>query len=179
VVFSALRSANITILVERKSRYVALIYNTNKYTQTAVSGIQKRLQSLPVSARKSYTFDRGSEFASYKQLEMPGLPHSSSGLLFHTNYKGCARNLNLPPLKFKAGNKRQRAGSVSQRAAYRIWLWIIEQQTAEATVHHADNLELPPRCGDAHFCAIANGTSGTITTTAVLDASALGTHARA
>ena len=70
VVSGALKNANITTLVERKSRYVKLLHNTDKYTKTVIGNIKKAMSGLPKKLRKSMTFDRGTEFASYRILDI-------------------------------------------------------------------------------------------------------------
>jgi IS30 family transposase len=68
VVFGSLRSSNVTTIVERKSRLTKLVHNQNKYTNEVVGGIKEKLSQLPKRLVKTITFDRGSEFASYRNL---------------------------------------------------------------------------------------------------------------
>jgi IS30 family transposase len=70
VIFTILKSSNVTTLLERTSRYAELIYNPNKYSTTIIGNIDKRLESLPADLRKTITFDRGREFAKYNDLDM-------------------------------------------------------------------------------------------------------------
>jgi IS30 family transposase len=94
VVFSSLRSANVTTLVERKSRYIKLVHNHNKYTKSVISGIQNALKDIPAQYRKTITFDRGTEFASYRQLGITTYfcnPHSPWQKGSNENFNGRLR----------------------------------------------------------------------------------------
>jgi transposase, IS30 family len=91
VIFRALKSANVTTLVERKSRFVKLIYNTSKYTDEVIGGIKNTLCTLPKSHCKSITFDRGTEFASYRDLGLTTFfcnPHSPWQKGSNENFNG-------------------------------------------------------------------------------------------
>lgn len=68
--------ANVTSLIERKSRYTLLVKNRNKSTTPVISGIAERLKSLPPTSRQSITFDRGFEFMSYPLLRQAYGIHS-------------------------------------------------------------------------------------------------------
>ena len=70
VIFSSLKSSNVTTLVERKSRFVKLAHNNSKYTKEVIGGIKNALSNVPSKHKKTITFDRGTEFASYKNLEL-------------------------------------------------------------------------------------------------------------
>jgi IS30 family transposase len=61
--------ANVTSLVERKSRFTFLLPNQDKRSAAVVAGIADALRGLPENARLTVTFDRGSEFASYAALD--------------------------------------------------------------------------------------------------------------
>lgn len=61
--------ANITTLVERKSRYTIIIKNQNRRSEVVTGHIKDKLIALPRSARQSLTLDRGSEFAAWKLLD--------------------------------------------------------------------------------------------------------------
>jgi transposase, IS30 family len=61
--------ANVTSLVERKSRFTFLLPNEDKRSQAVVAGIADALRPLPEDARRTVTFDRGSEFAGYAALD--------------------------------------------------------------------------------------------------------------
>jgi IS30 family transposase len=54
--------SNITVLVERKSRFVMSIKNENKSPISVLSGISELLEDLPIKAKRSITLDRGKEF---------------------------------------------------------------------------------------------------------------------
>jgi transposase, IS30 family len=60
--------ANLTSLVERKSRLTRLVPNHNRRSRQVIGAIGQALESLPPIARQSITFDRGSEFLSYDEL---------------------------------------------------------------------------------------------------------------
>ena len=94
VVFGSLRSANVSTIVERKSRFVQLIYNQNKYTKTVIGGIRSALHELPSRYVKTITFDRGTEFASYKDLRIDTYfcnPHSPWQKGGNENFNGRLR----------------------------------------------------------------------------------------
>ncbi|MET3726072.1 IS30 family transposase [Sphingomonas trueperi] len=60
--------ANLTTLVERRSRFTILCPNPSKHSTEVITGIERRLRSLPPPLRRSITFDRGTEFARYPRL---------------------------------------------------------------------------------------------------------------
>ena len=64
--------ANVTTLVERRSRYVVLLRNNDRQSKPIVNKLIEALAPLPAEARRSVTFDRGSEFAAWRALG-PGL----------------------------------------------------------------------------------------------------------
>ena len=68
-------NANVTTLVERKSRFTVLIKNQNRKSAVVVGQIKDHLTSLPQSSRRSVTFDRGSEFMGWRDLN----PHLGLG----------------------------------------------------------------------------------------------------
>lgn len=59
---------NMTSAVERVTRYAILIPNEDRQSEPVMTAIADALLSLPLDARKSYTFDRGTEFAAWRQL---------------------------------------------------------------------------------------------------------------
>ncbi|MBP2448624.1 IS30 family transposase [Rhizobium leguminosarum] len=61
--------ANVTSLVERKSRYTVLIKNPSRHSRPIMDKIIKAFSPLPAFARQSFTFDRGTEFAGFRALE--------------------------------------------------------------------------------------------------------------
>jgi IS30 family transposase len=60
--------ANVTSLVERKSRLVRLVPNRDRRSQSVIGAIGDALVTLPPAARQTITFDRGSEFLGYDHL---------------------------------------------------------------------------------------------------------------
>src|SRR4051812_15100052 len=60
--------ANVTSLVERKSRFTFLLANEDKRSAAVVAGVAEALRGLPEDARRTVTFDRGTEFAAYPEL---------------------------------------------------------------------------------------------------------------
>lgn len=94
VVFGSLRSSNVTTIVERKSRLTKLVHNQNKYTNEVVGGIKEKLSQLPKRLVKTITFDRGSEFASYRNLGVTTYfcnPHSPWQKGGNENFNGRLR----------------------------------------------------------------------------------------
>jgi IS30 family transposase len=63
------RNGNITTLVERKTRFAIAVKNDTKHTEIVINGIIRKLSTLPPNLRQSITFDQGTEFASYQQLQ--------------------------------------------------------------------------------------------------------------
>jgi transposase, IS30 family len=61
--------ANVTSLMERTSRFTLLLANEDKRSTSVVAGIADALRGLPEDARRTITFDRGSEFAGYTVLD--------------------------------------------------------------------------------------------------------------
>lgn len=61
--------ANLTSLVERRSRFTILARNPSRHSAGVMSGIQYHLHMLPPSLRQSITFDRGTEFAAFATLQ--------------------------------------------------------------------------------------------------------------
>jgi transposase, IS30 family len=60
--------ANLTSLVERKSRLLRLVANADRQSRNVIGAIGEALRPLPATARQTITFDRGSEFLGYEQL---------------------------------------------------------------------------------------------------------------
>jgi transposase, IS30 family len=61
--------ANVTSLVERKSRFAFLLPNEDRRSAAVLAGIAEALRPLPEDARRTVTFDRGSEIAAYATLD--------------------------------------------------------------------------------------------------------------
>ena len=94
VVFGSLRSSNVTTIVERKSRLTKLVHNQNKCTSEVIGGIVNSLSSLPKKLIKTITFDRGTEFAAYRNLGVTTYfcnPHSPWQKGGNENYNGRLR----------------------------------------------------------------------------------------
>ena len=64
-----LGQSNVTSLVERVSRFTVLLKNPNKRTKPVMGKIMQAVRDLPHLARKSITFDRGTEFVSWPHLQ--------------------------------------------------------------------------------------------------------------
>lgn len=64
-----LGEANVTTLVERKSRYTVMIKNRSRHSRPIMDKIIDAFSPLPSHARRSFTFDRGTEFMGYRALE--------------------------------------------------------------------------------------------------------------
>jgi IS30 family transposase len=61
--------ANVTSLVERVSRFTVLLKNANKRTLPVMNKIISAIGALPLTSRKSVTFDRGTQFVSWPHLQ--------------------------------------------------------------------------------------------------------------
>ena len=62
-------NANVTTLVERKTRYTVIMKNDGRRSSTVIPSIGARLAVFPAPARRSITFDRGFEFMRYRLLK--------------------------------------------------------------------------------------------------------------
>src|SRR5690349_9381814 len=60
--------ASVTSLVERKSRFTFLLANEDRRSAAVTAGIADVFRLLPEDARRTVTFDRGTEFAAYPGL---------------------------------------------------------------------------------------------------------------
>jgi IS30 family transposase len=60
--------ANVTSLLERKSRYTVLLANPDRRSARVIGSIREALSELPEQARQTITFDRGTEFAAHLVL---------------------------------------------------------------------------------------------------------------
>lgn len=64
--------ANVTSLLERQTRYLLLLSNEDRRSAGVISRITDALVPLPAPARRSITFDRGTEFVgAWRSLPMP------------------------------------------------------------------------------------------------------------
>ncbi len=61
--------ANVTSLVERVSRLTVLLRNNDRQSRPVMDGVIRVLQPLPQMARRSITFDRGTEFTEWAYLQ--------------------------------------------------------------------------------------------------------------
>jgi IS30 family transposase len=61
-------NSHIATLVERHSRFVALVKVTSKDTAAVVAALSEHVQKLPTSLRRSLTWDRGLEMAQHKNF---------------------------------------------------------------------------------------------------------------
>lgn len=61
--------ANVTSLVERVSRFAIFLRNNDRQSRPVMDGLAQALQALPHLARRSITFDRGTEFADWPYLQ--------------------------------------------------------------------------------------------------------------
>jgi IS30 family transposase len=57
-------TANVTSLVERVSRFTLLARNPDRQSKPVMEGVIAGLSPLPQQARRSITFDRGTEFSA-------------------------------------------------------------------------------------------------------------------
>jgi IS30 family transposase len=57
-------TANLTTLIERRSRYEILLSNPDRRSLPFMGRIEAALGTLPSAARRTVTFDRGTEFAA-------------------------------------------------------------------------------------------------------------------
>jgi len=62
------QSANIGVMVDRKSRFSLMVKNESKKANLVMKNMFNKLAELPHSKRKSATFDRGSEFVRHQLL---------------------------------------------------------------------------------------------------------------
>jgi IS30 family transposase len=63
---SGSRNSHIATLVERPSRFTALVKVTSKDTAVVVAALSRQIRKLPTSLRRSLTWDRGLEMAKHK-----------------------------------------------------------------------------------------------------------------
>lgn len=62
-------TANVTSLVERVSRFTVFLRNNDRQSKPIMDGPIDTLSALPHSARRSITFDRGTEFTDWPLLQ--------------------------------------------------------------------------------------------------------------
>jgi IS30 family transposase len=63
---SGSKNSHIVTLVERHSRYTALVKVQNKETATVVTALTRQIRRLPTSLRRSLTWDRGHEMSKHE-----------------------------------------------------------------------------------------------------------------
>jgi IS30 family transposase len=96
--------ANVTSLVERKSRYTVMIKNPSRHSRPIMEKIIETFSPLPSQARQSFTFDRGTEFAGFRALE-DGIGASSWFCDPSAPWqKGAVENANKRIRRFMPGN---------------------------------------------------------------------------
>jgi IS30 family transposase len=67
---SGTKNSHIVTLVERHSRYTTLIKIPSKETTAVVAALSRHIRKLPVSLRRSLTWDRGHEMAQHKTFSV-------------------------------------------------------------------------------------------------------------
>lgn len=88
-----LHSSAVVTMVERTTRFAALVHTPALLTTTVIGGVRGALRKLPPAARASITFDRGREFCAHQRLHEINVdayfcnPHSPW-------QKGAVENLN-------------------------------------------------------------------------------------
>lgn len=60
--------ANLTTLVERVTRFTVILPNNDRQSKPVMSKVVDGLATLPHEARRSLTFDRGTEFSAWEEL---------------------------------------------------------------------------------------------------------------
>ena len=63
-------TANLTTLIERQSRYLILLSNPDRRSLPVMGRIEAALGTLPSAARTTMTFDRGTEFAAWRTVQV-------------------------------------------------------------------------------------------------------------
>lgn len=61
--------ANVTSPVERVSHFAIFLRNDDRQSRPVMNGLVQALQALPHLARRSITFDRGTEFTDWPYLQ--------------------------------------------------------------------------------------------------------------
>ena len=61
--------ANVTSLVERVSRFAVVLKNPDRQSKPVMESLIESLSPLPAHARRSITFDRGTEFTAWRHLK--------------------------------------------------------------------------------------------------------------
>ena len=66
-------SANVAVIIERKTRMVRLIKNNSKHSDLIVKSLFGRIIHIPKKHLKSITFDNGKEFAKHSLFSAIGM----------------------------------------------------------------------------------------------------------
>jgi len=83
--------ANVTSLVERVSRFAIFLRNNDRQSRPVMDGLIQALQSLPHLARRSITFDRGTEFTDWPYLQAASAPKRGSAIHNHPGRRARSR----------------------------------------------------------------------------------------
>ena len=86
--------ANVTSLIERKSRYLFVAKNQSRHSEPIFNRIGEKLGLLPPSLRRTLTIDRGTEFAAYQTLKDEFGTHSYFCDPAAPQQKGAVENTN-------------------------------------------------------------------------------------
>lgn len=62
------KGGNISVLCERKTRFLRAIKNDSKHADLVMSGIKSKMKMLPNFLKSSMTFDQGTEFSRHQDL---------------------------------------------------------------------------------------------------------------
>jgi len=62
------KGGNVTVVVERVSRYIFAIKNQSKHSDVVMTAIQEKFRKIPRKLKKSITYDRGTEFTKHEHL---------------------------------------------------------------------------------------------------------------
>jgi IS30 family transposase len=73
MVFKYPHTKVVTTLVERKSRYTALMLNPGKFTSVVMRKLKQRIKDIPNHLIQTVTFDQGREFSRHYLLHRTGI----------------------------------------------------------------------------------------------------------
>jgi transposase, IS30 family len=152
VMFKTGHRPNITTLLERRSRFVCLRYNSDRTTDVVMPAIIKGLGELPAYARLSITFDRGTEFASHRKLNTSIAmhtffcdPHSPWQKGANENFNGRLRRF-LPKGKIPAKLSQESLDQLATKMNNTPRKCLGYQTPAEAFYQLAFPKQLPKNC---------------------------------
>ena len=128
--------ANLTSLVERRSRFTFLARNPSRHSAGVMAGIDRHLRYMPPPLRRSITFDRGTEFAGFATLRnrlgitsyfcLPSAPWQKGGV---ENCNGRIRRF-LPPIPTLCSCRTKRSRpSLIASTAHPASAWAIALRT--------------------------------------------------